>query len=354
MLLNLVASDFATLGIPILLVALAYALLYRRRKKPLTRAAHYAFRISLAILLVWAAKLIWVVGSGDGWSRLVLMSWFVRVVPVTVVSWMLVWSLVALILPEGPSPAMRRRVAIAILGLMVLVTSFHVYRENLIYAPAASMNTEEAELRRLADSMWAKYDDEVPKKIAFNAATPVDLLTRLAQHSQYGVRINVCNNRQTPAPVLELLADDRTLYTRYCIAAHPNASTSLLARFASDPDESLRYVVAGNRNTPGEVLDRLSQDARDNIRVQVAGNPAAEQATVDRLSRDRATKVREFAAHHENLSREARFVLARDPSVDVRRGVLSVAMEDPELLMLLSQDEDENIQRSAKYYLQRY
>lgn len=353
MLLNLVASDFAFIGIPILVVALSYALLSRRRKKPLTRAVHYAFRISLAILLVWAAKLIWIVGSGDGWSRLVLLDWVFSAIPVAVVSWLLAWSLVALFLPEGSSPVLRRRVAIAIIGMVVLATSFHAYRENLVYTPAANVNTEETELRRLADSLWAKYDVEVPKKIAFNAATPVDLLARLAKHPQYGVRINVCNNRQTPASVLELLSGDRTLYTRYCVAEHPNASASLLARFASDPDESLRYSVAGNRNTPGEVLDRLSRDARDSIRIRVAGNPATLQATVDRLSRDRTTKVREFAARHANLSREARFMLAGDPSVEVRQGLLNVAREDPELLTRLSQDEDENIQRIAKFYLQR-
>ena len=352
MLLNVMPLDVLGIAIPILLLAGPYYLLTRRGRKPMSKAMHVAFRVTLAILLVWGASLLWIVAGGDGWSRLALLPWIFGSIPAALVTMVLTWAIAVFNWPEDSPGTLRRRVALSVLGLATLAGSMYVYRDAMVYGPASSIQTEAADLHRLADSVWAKYDISVLTKIAYNSEAPADLLQRLAQHADYNVRITVCNNRRTPAQVLELLAEDRELYTRYCVAAHGNASPDLLTRFASDPDESLRYVVASNANTPVPILAQLGDDEKSPVRMQVAANKSTNAETLAKLWRDENEVTRAYVARHPNTPGSLRLQMVNDPSTEVRRALLGMPSDDLEMLALLARDPDERIRKSAQYKIQ--
>ena len=104
------------------------------------------------------------------------------------------------------------------------------------------------------------------------AIAPVELLERLAQDPNAGVRWRVAANVSTPPSALPRLAQDPEWYVRRMVAGNVNTPPSALALLVQDPDASVRYGVAGNVNTPREILTRLAQDPNADVRRRVAGN----------------------------------------------------------------------------------
>lgn len=344
--------DILVLGVPILLVGLPYYLLIRYRKPSLSGAVHLAFRITLAVQLVWAAMTLWTVGTGDGWSRLALLGWLVQVVPVSAAVMVVTWSIARLVLVKDGAPSAGRYVAGTVLVVGALITVAVLYREHALLGKAKNVNASEAELRALSSSVLAGHDRKTLEAIAFNSATPADVLERLARHPEYTVRMQVCNNRQTPAHVLEILSHDEVLYTKPCVAHHPNASPELLARLALDKNFDVRYRAAQNPATPEKSLRMLARESNELLRRGMAGNPALPPDVVQAFSKDEDEVVRGYAVRHSNATRAIRLKGATDPSKQVRQAALTASGDDPEILDILSRDEDRNIRYSAKYRLE--
>lgn len=346
-------DDILLLGAPIVLVGLPYYLLQRFRKTPLSIAAHAAFRITLAIQLVWAAFTLWTVATGDGWSRLLLLVWLVEVVPVSAGSLVLVWSVSYLALVREASRPVGRYAASAVIVVSALVAAAWLYRENALLGKAANMNTSEVELRELSGSVLANHDRKTLEALAFNESTPADVLEQLARHPEYTVRVKVCNNRQAPPHVLEILSHDEVLYTRPCVAHHPNAAPELLARLAQDAKFDVRYRAAQNPATPVESLRLLAREDNQSLRRGMADNPSLPLDVVQSFADDKDEIVRGYAVRHPNATRAIRLKGASDPAKQVRQAALTVSADDAEILEILSRDEDRNIRLSAKHRLER-
>jgi len=337
---------------PIGLIGLVYWLLSRFRKKPLSRAVHYAFRITMAILSVWGISVLSAV-TRDAFGRLPLLPWVFYVLPVAAASWLLTWGCVALVVPEGDSPAFRRRTAAVLMSFAAISAAFYGFRENFLMGPARDIQTEAGALRALADGQWAKFDVGLLAAIARNEATPPDVLERLARHKDYSVRMMVCYNRVATSGALAALAQDRTHEIRYCIAQHTNAPASLLTEMARDPSPNVRTAVAANASAPVAAFTTLSADSSKHVRQAVAANSAAPDEILAKLIQDEDEITRYSVAQNPGTPLDLRLKLARDPAVRVRKALLAVPELPEALLVLLASDENDEVRRGARYWLER-
>ena len=99
---------------------------------------------------------------------------------------------------------------------------------------------------------------------------PVEVLERLAQDPDAGVRREVAGNVNTPPSVLARLAQDPNAWVRWRVAWNGNTPPSVLTHLAQDPEVRVRRGVAGNVNTPPAALTRLVQDPNAGVRRRVA------------------------------------------------------------------------------------
>jgi len=344
--------DYGVVLTPIGLIGLIYWLLYRFRKKPMSRAAHYAFRITLVILSVWGIRVLSAV-TRDAFGRLPQLPWVLYVLPVAAASWLLAWACVALVVPEGDSPASRRRIAAAIIFFAAISAAIYGFRENFLMGPARDIQTEAGALRALADGQWAKFDVGLLAAVARNEATPPDVLERLARHKDYSVRIMACYNRVATPGVLVALAQDHTHEIRYCVARHSNTPASLLTEMARDPSPSIRAAVAANASAPVAVFTTLSADSNKYVRQAVAANSAAPVEILAKLIQDEDEITRYSVARNPRTPLDLRMKLARDPAVRIRKALLAAPEVPEELLVLLANDENDDVRRGARYWLER-
>jgi len=344
--------DYGLVLAPIGLIALMYWLLFRFRQKPMSRAVHYAFRISIVILSLWGISVLSAV-TRDAFGRLPLLPWVFYALPVAAASWLLTWACVALVWPEGDSPAFRRRAAAALMSFAVISAAFYGFRENFLMGPARDVQTEAGALRALADGQWAKYDVGLLTAIARNEAAPPDVLERLARHKDYSVRMMVCYNRVATPGALAALAQDPTDDIRYCVARHANTPANLLAEKARDPSPNVRTAVAANTSAPVAAFTTLSADSSKHVRQAVAANSAAPVEILAKLIQDEDEITRYSVAQNPGTPLDLRLKLARDPAVRVRKALLAVPEVPEALLVLLASDENDEVRRGARYWLER-
>lgn len=125
-------------------------------------------------------------------------------------------------------------------------------------------NTPPPVLRELALPPAARIrelDSQVLRGVAFNEATPTEVLETLADHDAPWVRQAVAYNHSTPLPVLERLIEDADLRVAGAVGYHPRATVAMLRSLADGPGEAGRRAAATNPNTPVEVLLALLADA---------------------------------------------------------------------------------------------
>ena len=73
--------------------------------------------------------------------------------------------------------------------------------------------------------------------------------------------------------ILNKLSQDKDYGVRFYVAYNPATKTETLDVLSRDKDSDVRYWVAVNRNTKPETLDVLSRDKNPYIRYRVAANP---------------------------------------------------------------------------------
>lgn len=126
-----------------------------------------------------------------------------------------------------------------------------------------------------------RYED-LWEHIAGNPASPVEVLSRLAQRGNNYVRYRVAANPNTPPDTLGLLADRGHAVTSQV------ASDSFHERFG----DAVVVNVAAHPNTPTETLTELANDRDRDVRCAVAANPSTERTVVASLAEDSDAEVR--------------------------------------------------------------
>ncbi|MBI5164659.1 MAG: NACHT domain-containing protein, partial [Magnetospirillum sp.] len=110
--------------------------------------------------------------------------------------------------------------------------------------------------------------------MAADAATPPDILAKLAEdHSGY-VRSSVVQNPTTPPDILIKLAEDPNFGVRKSVAGNPATPPDVLVKLAEDQEKWVRGGVAKNLATPPDILAKLAEDREEEVRNSVAENPA--------------------------------------------------------------------------------
>ena len=203
------------------------------------------------------------------------------------------------------------------------------------------------------DSRWAPHTvaliEHLPLKWSSEllAIAPVELLERLAQDPDAGMRWGVAGNVNTPPSVLARLAQDPEWYVRQRVAGNVNTPPFVLTLLAQDPNAGVRREIAVNVNTPPSVLALLAQDPDANVRWGVAGNVNMLPSVLTRLAQDPNTNVRWGAARNINTPPAVLTLLAQDPRADVRQEVAANPNTPPSILTRLAQDPNTHVRQIA-------
>ena len=102
----------------------------------------------------------------------------------------------------------------------------------------------------------------------------------------------LARNIKTPPEILERLANDVDWGIRHCVARNPNTLPEILERLENDRDPHVRIGIAYNPNTTAETLERLANDENWVVRYSVAQNPSTPQYIKDYL------KINQFLIWH--------------------------------------------------------
>jgi hypothetical protein len=84
-----------------------------------------------------------------------------------------------------------------------------------------------------------------------------DLLRKLSQDSDSGVRMWVACNPMTPEPVLRKLAEDPAVFVRRGVAQNSCAPVPLLVRLHDDPDLTVRVLASRERGERTPLFSEL-------------------------------------------------------------------------------------------------
>lgn len=345
MLGNLQFVDILLVAVPIAVIGAVYWLFQRFRKRPLSVAIHWSFRVTLVILTLTGISLLIIVGTGSGFVGLLLFVWVIYFLPATIGVFVLTWSIVTLAQPGQKGGAVTNRVvAIGFITLAVVLFIGYIYSETQCRI-AGSPNAEPDKLRALYHSQYAKFDEDIARLLARNPATPGDVLLLLAKHGDITSRVNICYNPSTPISILEILASDKETYARRCVPFHKNVSTALLNQLANDPSADVRRSVAGKETAPADLLLKLSHDKSEHVLLTLVQNKDAPQEAVETLMQHKSANVRRMVAARDDLSLEMKLTLADDESKEVRRQLISKLHVPVEVLEKLKDDPDKEIQR---------
>ncbi|MEU6259701.1 hypothetical protein [Streptomyces sp. NPDC047043] len=137
---------------------------------------------------------------------------------------------------------------------------------------------------------------------------PPDLVTRLAEDDDLGVRVLLAQNHPDAPPALLLRSFlEYTGSERDHLTTRPNFPTAQLAALADDEDPQVRALAARDPDTAPATVERLTQDPDADVRAafarhpnlpasrlaellgdeelahHAAANPALDPATIDRL-----------------------------------------------------------------------
>lgn len=171
-----------------------------------------------------------------------------------------------------------------------------------------------------------KYSDFIPKAIARNPNTPVQLLEELAKqpylhealsrnpntpvrlleefamHPHLGA--SVCANHNVPSKLLRQLAnvpENVNLQMIANIANNRNTPVDLLLRFVVSPNAFIREGLAGNSKAPASILEALVNDENVFVRIALAKNPSVPISILERLANDPDDRVCKSLIENPNL-----------------------------------------------------
>ena len=183
----------------------------------------------------------------------------------------------------------------------------------------------------------------VRRALAQNPSTPKDVLVTLATDERKNTRLAITNNPSTPEEVLVMLVSDPFNQIRWTVPLHKNCGAAgqravaasqdsmakqnlagqqlapdVAAALAADPDPQVRGRLAAFTRD-AELLERLMADPSDIVRAGATENRSLSREQLLTLAKDRSKRVRgQLAGFRTNLPPDARALLARDKSVDVR------------------------------------
>jgi hypothetical protein len=277
--------------------------LTRLRRHQLSLPWHIAFRFTLFILLAWASYLLWTVASGDGWSRLILFTWFAFGIPVALASLLLGWAVPTLLMyyrvpgmpASAPVSATGRNLAVLVLLLLGAAAAGYLYYAR-IEQQVTDATSSASRLTALQKHPVVKRDPDLARKLASNPRTPAWVLRDLAQHDNTWVRVAVAYNPHTPPYVVALLASDASMYVRRRIALRDDLTRALYELLRSDESSDVRRCIAGNKATPDDILRELMNDKNKAVRFELAQNAGLPRALLEILARDEDSGVRDMAA----------------------------------------------------------
>jgi len=127
---------------------------------------------------------------------------------------------------------------------------------------------------------------EVRSTAALHPRQSVEL-TEMAQDENWEVRHHLAWNPATPPEVLDSLAGDTNRHVRGAVAQAIWAPPALLDRLGEDPARQVRKDVASNPSTPVGRLGTLAQDPDYRVREAVAYNRSTPRALLLELARDK-------------------------------------------------------------------
>ena len=126
------------------------------------------------------------------------------------------------------------------------------------------------DLNKIAEKCWDSDGDDSPKRealmrVARNGNTGQETLSRLAQHPDHLVQVEVSRNSRTSKETLDGLCDtalrDNRIQLQFQLSRNDNTSGKTLDRLAGSPNRLIRRSVVDNPNTPDETLERLGNDS---------------------------------------------------------------------------------------------
>jgi len=152
--------------------------------------------------------------------------------------------------------------------------------------------------------LLARAPNDVVCAVASNPATPLDVLSDLAQEAiatgNSWLVTGLYENPSTSVQVLESLIheSDGSLLKPEEAARHPLTQPNALTQLAEHPDDEVREAVAANPRTPPASVDSLSRDKRSAVRRAVMRNPQVSPSALQILAQDDLWGIRALVALH--------------------------------------------------------
>jgi len=141
----------------------------------------------------------------------------------------------------------------------------------------------------------ANDEDQGIKMTALrNENIPVDVLMKFSNDKNTIIRSCVADNEKTPADVLMKLANDKQKWVRSQVATNYAAPVEAFRKLATDKYEFIRRGVASHCSSP-DILDMLVNDEYQIVRSYVAHNAATSAATLQKLLNDEDAEVKDEA-----------------------------------------------------------
>ncbi|MBV6628285.1 MAG: hypothetical protein KI793_36090 [Rivularia sp. (in: Bacteria)] len=226
-----------------------------------------------------------------------------------------------------------------------IMPAYAVYDPNLLTAMAESSN----------------YDTR--QRVAQHPNTPIHVLEQLISEENNSILetalSNLSRNSKTPDSTLGCLAQTSDLKVCTAVARHRNTSSQTLVQLAKHHRWEVRTIVAKNLKTPLETLIQLIQDKHATVRIAAINNPYApssvleelsilknpytSQQTLNQLASSKWLITRQGVARHPNTDKNLLKHLAEDKISMVRLGVAENPHTPSSLLELLAIDKYDEV-----------
>ena len=226
-----------------------------------------------------------------------------------------------------------------------IMPSYAVYDPQMLTAMAESSN----------------YDTR--QRVAQHPNTPIHVLEKLVDEENNSILetalSNLSRNSKTPDSTLQCLAQTADLKICTVVARHRNISSMTLTQLAKHHRWEVRTIVAKNLKTPPETLENLIRDKHKTVREAAINNPYAPQSvleqldilknpntsseTLEQLFHSKWVIIRQGVARHPNTEKNLLKQLAEDKICMVRLGVAENPNTPSSLLELLAIDKDNQV-----------
>ena len=175
-------------------------------------------------------------------------------------------------------------------------------KQNMIFWGkefARNHNTPPYVLTKLADRALLEWGDEslaILTLLSTNKNTELAVLSKLAEHGNSQIRLNVALCGRVTADILEKIIKDYESRVRLAIAKNVNANGPLLRELSNDKVLEIRLAVAKRDDTPPDILSNLSNDEFHSIRLAVVKNPLTPTPVIQKMARDENLQIRNMAS----------------------------------------------------------